>query len=195
MEACIKKPAASYRSRNFCQIFGLFLPRLTASWLFRWHKMFFIFSLFFSLKKDLYQNHTMFWIIGLTLHSCLTCLLSEMIGHVSVSSRSENWDVRLYVPKKRFDFWCRLQGSQVGEKTFFLMDMSIRFLTLKLIICSPLTLRFSLWMWWHVDLCPLTAHPVYPDPQDTVTPLGARVSPWSSFHVNSCIIGFSPKCF
>lgn len=63
-----KKLALQLCAEAGAQIFGLLLPSLTASWLFRWHKML---SLFF-LKIFIKSHNVDFWIIGLTLHSCLT---------------------------------------------------------------------------------------------------------------------------
>lgn len=173
MEACIiekRKSCSCVQTWELCQIFGLLLPSLTASWLFRWYKNVFFF-------KVLYQI-THLWIIGLTLHSCLTCLLPEMtsISHVFLfrliqSKCAQNWDCT----SKKIWFWCRLQGSQVSERSVLLMDRSNMYVTLHLNWSSS------------------------SDPQE-MTPLGGvgltHLLSKYRFCVNSSSIGFSPKkCF
>lgn len=120
-------PCSCVQRQGLCWILGLLLPSLTASWLFRWHKMlrlsfflsFFLSFLFSFYSKDLYQNRIIFWIIGLNLHSCLTCLLPEMTSnqsHVSLSvvSRSErSLRIEMYclcVQKKKIWFLVPIAG-------------------------------------------------------------------------------------
>lgn len=136
MEARVLKsvPCSCVQKQELCQIFGLLLPSLTASWLFRWHKMLRLYCLYFSLFLFFYflkiftKSHDVdFWIIGLTLHSCLTVCYQKWhrTSHVSVSfvSHSEhpasNRDVCLYVQKKkRFDFGAGCRVVRLVRRVF-----------------------------------------------------------------------------
>lgn len=90
---------------------------------------------------------------------------------VSIAAKcAQNWDCT----SKKIWFWCRLQGSQVSERSVLSMDMSNMYVTLQLNWSSS------------------------SDPQE-MTPLGGggvgstHLLSKSCFRVNSSIIGFSPK--
>lgn len=73
-KACIKKKSCCVQKQELCQIFGLLLPSLTASWLFRWHIMF---KSVFVFLKDLYQI-TQCWLLDYRLNS-------SFLPHLSVT--------------------------------------------------------------------------------------------------------------
>lgn len=138
-------PCSCVQRQELCWILGLLLPSLTASWLFRWHKMlrlslpfflpFFLCSFLFVFWKIFTKSHNVdFWIIGLNLHSCLTVCYQKWhrTSHASVSvvSRSErSLRIEMYVcaSKKRFDFGADCRVVRLERRVFSLTDTSVCF--------------------------------------------------------------------
>lgn len=183
-----KVPCSCEQKQELCHKFGLLLPSLTASWLFRWHICYFC----HFLKRSFTKSHNVdFWITDLTLHSCLTVCYQN---HVSVLSK--HWGVCVCTSKSVW-FWCRLQGSQVSDVSFFLMDMSVFFFTVKAsssVLPNPQVILVDVVTFGFVStdsrscLSRSTGN-------ESVRGEGFTYILFKCCFRENSIIGFSPKCF